>query len=243
MSQQSGPPLRFLMIIGAAFIIVVIVGASFVFIKPPAQKMTLIIDKKAPYFTAVDEFNNNVSLDNYTGKVLMIDFIYTHCPNPNGTNGECSTETANMNTLLTLLQQKGYTSNDFHFISVSIDWKFDNVTTMYNYGYDRAEHQFQYWSFLSGNEQQINNITSGYDVVAQYDNTTINNTTVPVITTQPSVNNSIEYMTHSVEAYLIDRNGYIRMYKDSSGQIFPITTSNWNPKDILKQMVTLLNEK
>lgn len=241
MSKQINPIWKKYLIIGSGILIIaIIIGEAIVLTTP--QPLDMMIYKKAPDFNLVDQNNNNVTLNTYLGKVLMIDFIYTHCPNPNGTLGECSTETANMNNLLTILINKSFTSSEFHFISVSVDWKFDNVSTMYAYGMDRAEGRFQYWSFLSGNQAQITSIASNYSIVADYENTTINNSTVPLQSTQPSINNTIEYMSHTLMAYLIDKNGDIRMLKSSTGTIFPISGTTWIPSDVANQIITLINE-
>ena len=231
---------KYLLIIFSAVMIVIIVAAGITLITP--QPTTLIVYKKAPSFTLTDENNNNVTLNTFLGKTLIMDFIYTHCPNPNGTLGECSTETVKMGTLLSDLMNMGYTGNDFHLISISIDWKFDNVSTMKAYGQDRGEGQFQYWSFLSGTKSQIENISKGYYIEADYINTTNTfNQTVPVVT-QPIVNNTVEYMSHSLMVYLIDKHGYIRIPKDKQGTLLPITGTDWLAKNVAKYVSQLIKE-
>ena len=242
MSNQFNLPWRKLLLLGSAVVIIVlIVGAGIVLTAPTPMKF--IKYQKAAPFTLIDQNNNTMTLNNYLGKVLVMDFIYTHCPNPNGTLGECSTETANMNNMLTDLLQMGYTTNDFHFISISFDWKFDNVSVMKAYGENRAEGQFQYWSFLSGSQAQVKNATTGYHIDAEYFNTTNNlNQTVPLVTAQPSVNNTVEYMGHSLMVYLIDKTGYIRILEGNKGELFPVSGSTWSPKEVVKQVVALIKE-
>ena len=43
-------------------------------------------------------------------------------------------------------------------------------------------------------------------------------------------------------AYLIDKNGDIRMLKSSTGTIFPISGTTWIPRDVANQIITLINE-
>ena len=223
----------------AVLLIAIIVVAGLVFFTP--KQPFLAKGWKAKSFTLVNENNQTVTLNNYSGKVLIMDFIYTHCPNLNGTLGECSTETLKMNTLLADLLNMGYNANQFHLISISFDWKFDNVTTMRAYGMDRAEGQFKYWSFLSGNEQQVNNVTSGYYITAYYENQT--NSSTPIQTTTPPANNQVEYMGHSIIVYLIDKHGYIRFQKDSQGTLETISGTNWLASDVAKLVSVLINEK
>ncbi len=216
----------------AGVLIVIVVGAGIVLSTPQPIKFKNI--GKASPFTLVDQNNNTVTLNNYLGKTLILDFIYTHCPNPNGTLGECSTETLKMNTLLGDLTHMGYTSKDFHMISISIDWKYDNVSTMLAYGKDRAEGQFQYWSFLSGNQQQVENATKGYYITADYNNVTNG--------FQPTVNNSVEYMSHSLMVYLIDKNGNIELPIDSHGSFYEINNLSWKASDVAKLVSALIKQ-
>ena len=217
---------------------ILIIAGLFVF---TPQQPTLTVAWKAAPFTLVNQDNQTVTLNSYLGKVLIISFIYTHCPNPNGTLGECSTITLKMNTMLTDLQNMGYNANQFHLLSISFDWKFDNVSTMKAYGQDRGEGQFNYWSFLSGNEQQVNNVTKGYYVTANYDNQT--NSTTPVQTTPPPTDNQIEYMTHSEIVYLVDKQGNIRIAKDSQGTLQLVDGITWSASTVAQYVRQLINEK
>lgn len=230
----------YLLMIFSGVLIVIIIGAVLVMNAPQPVRFKNI-GKAAP-FTLQDQNNNTVTLNNYTGKVLIMDFIYTHCPNPNGTLGECSTETLKMNTLMGDLINMGYNSSDFHLISISFDWKFDNASTMLAYGKDRAEGKFQYWSFLSGNEQEVNNATAGYHISAVYNNVTNSlNQTVPEVT-QPATNNLVEYMTHSLQVIIINKNGDIEVPLDSHGTMTLINNIYWKASDVANIVSTLINQ-
>ena len=193
---------RMIVLLSSVFIIIIVVGAGFVL----TMKNDVPLKDWGPAgdFTLVDQNNDSVSLSNFSGKVLAIDFIYSHC------HDVCPIETAKMNTLLSKLLDAGYTSSEFHFITISFDWKFDNTTTLKSYGLDRAEGQFDYWSFLSGNQTQIQNVTKAYGVYADYVNTTVNNTTVPLMTTQPNEHNMVDYLDHNQVLTIVDKQGIRR---------------------------------
>ena len=212
----------FLAVVGVGIILIVIASAFILTYQQPVKLANL---GSASNFKLVDQDNNNVTLNNYTGKVLVIDFIYSHCTDM------CPIETAKMNTLLTQLQNAGYTSDQFHFISISFDYKFDNATTMKAYATDRAEGQFQYWSFLSGTKDNVLNVTKAYGNYGYYLNTTVNNTTVPVMTSQPLANNTIDYMTHNLVLTIIDSQGIRR---DA------IVGAGWPSNDVFKIIKTLI---
>lgn len=170
----------FVVFAGIVFIIIV-AAAGIILTQQPA------IEFKdwgpAPQFNLLDQNNNSVTLDSYnTSDVLIINFIYTHCPDyANGTPGSCSLETAKMNSVVQSLMNDHYTSSQFHVISISFDYLLDNPAIMKEYGMDRAEGNFQYWSFLSGNETQTHSATKAYGVYAEYFNET--NTTTTTTTT------------------------------------------------------------
>lgn len=240
MSQILNQYWKYIIVGVPALLIIGVLLIAGLFVFAPAQPV-LTKGWKAKPFTLVNQDNQTVTLNNFSGKVLIVSFIYTHCPNPNGTLGECSTITLKMNTLLTDLLNMGYTANQFHLLSISFDWKFDNVSTMKAYGLDRGEGQFTYWSFLSGNEQEINNVTAGYYVEATYNNQT--NSSLPLQTTPPPTNNQVEYMTHSEIVYLIGKQGYIRIPKDSQGTLQLVEGITWSASTVAKYVQQLINEK
>ena len=193
---------RMIVLMSGLLIIVIVIGAGLVL----SMKTSVQLQDYGPTanFSLVDQNNEFITLDNFSGKVLVIDFIYSHC------HDVCPLETSKMNNLLAKILDSGYSSSEFHFITISFDWKFDNASTLKNYALDRAEGQFDYWSFLSGTQTQIQNVTSQYGVYADYVNTTVNNTTVPIMTTQPGDHNMVDYMVHNQVVTIVDKQGIRR---------------------------------
>lgn len=212
-----------LVVLFSVFVIfAIVVMSSFVLMSQPQVELKNF--GQASNFKLLDENNNTVTLDNYTGKVLLIDFIYSHC------NDMCPAETANLNNLKAKLNNGGYNENHFHFISISFDWKFDNATTMKAYGQDRAVGQFQYWSFLSGNEQEIKTVTSDYGVYSAYLNQT--NSTIPIMTATPLANNTITYMEHMMVLTIVDVHGVRRAVH---------VGMDWPFNDVYKEVKSLID--
>lgn len=218
---------RIILIGSALLILVVIVAADIVITTPPA--ISLQNEGPAGNFNLVDQNNTNVTLNTYLGKVLVIDFIYTHCPDA------CPIETARMNDLMTKLLNANYTSNDFHFLSISFDWKFDNHSTMKAYGLDRAEGRFQYWSFLSGTKNNTEQATKEYGVWDIYTNSTDPNGQIPPSTVNPPLtNNTVDYMTHDLVLTIVDSHGIVR--ESIPGSNWPLNTVFKDVSYLIKQM-------
>lgn len=219
---------RKIIVISSAFVILVtLVGADIIVSTPPA--FALENHGPAGNFNLVNQNDQNVTLNNYTGKVLVIDFIYTHCPDA------CPIETAQMNDLMTKLIQANYTSSEFHFLSISFDWKFDNYSTMKAYGQARAESRFQYWSFLSGTKNNTEQATKEYGVWDIYVNSTNSNGEVPPSTVNPPLtNNTVDYMLHELVLTVVDSHGIVRVIYPGPG--WPLLT-------IFKDVSYLINQE
>ena len=85
---------------------------SFIYAIPPAPwEIDEIIGQEAPAFTLEDLDGNSVSLQDYKGKVLLINFWATWCP-------PCKDEIPSLNQL-----HKKYSGKDFAVIGISTDDK------------------------------------------------------------------------------------------------------------------------
>ena len=177
-------------------LIIFVFGASFVFLRPNTIPQYRNYGT-AGNFSLLNQYGNNMSLDNYTGKVLLIDFIYTHCPDV------CPLEASNMNALLLKLISNKYSENQFHFISISFDYRYENQSTLQafeNIHMNNVSQELNYWSFLYGSFADFNktylyhgsylNITSEYGVYVQYNNTITNSN----FSTLNAPNNKVDYI-------------------------------------------------
>jgi cytochrome oxidase Cu insertion factor (SCO1/SenC/PrrC family) len=226
---------QFLIIISALGVIIIIIGASVIL----SQPIPIQFDDygKAPNFNLKDENNNDVTLETYKDNgVLVISFIYTLCPdNEDHTPGECSIETAKMNTLLGKLLELGYNEFQFHLLSISFDWKNDNATTMKAYGQERASSNFKYWSFLSGNQTEVEKTTLAYGVNAGYSNETIPLAANKLIQKNEKIttinHNTTAGMYHSSVVWIIDNNRVKRMYH---------LGTDWLASEVVKEVEALI---
>ena len=196
--------------IGSALILIIIViGLSFVFLKPAT--IPEYRNYGAPgSFSLLDQYGKNVTLNNYTGKVLLIDFIYTHCPDV------CPLESSNMNALLLKLINNKYNADQFHFISISFDYRYENQTTLQAFEkvhINNMSQELNYWSFLYGSFADFNktypyhgtnkNVTSEYGVYVQYNNTITSSNFSPL----NAPNNIVDYIEHNLVLTLVDAKG------------------------------------
>lgn len=232
-------------IMGIGFIIIMI---GSVFILTQQQPTVQFVNYgTAPNFSLQDQDNKSVTINSYNNSdILIVYFMYTHCPDyPNGTLGTCSLETAKMNTFMQGMIDAGYNNSHFHIISISFDYLYDNPHIMKEYGMDRAEGNFKYWSFLSGSKEQTENATKAYGVYAEYFNETTVNTTstttfsyktknnLPVINSVDKIaHNSSSGWSHTSVMWLIDKNRDLRLLN---------TGSEWTSNQLLREVQALIH--
>jgi len=134
----------------------------------------------APDFTLIDQSGQPVSLASLRGHVLLLDFVYTHCPGP------CpiltGTHVAVQRALPSELAEK------VRFVSISLDPARDTPEAMRQYATARGA-DLAHWSFLTGAPEAVAGVLERYGVGAK-----------------PGANGEIE---HLVITYLIDAQGRI----------------------------------
>ncbi len=100
---------------------------------------------KISNFSYTNQLGQLVSADSLKGKILVVDYFFTRCPNP------CPTLTRNMKKM-----QDAFLKSDslVHFISFTVDPRRDSVATLKKYA-DRYGVRHNNWWFLTGDKQSI----------------------------------------------------------------------------------------
>jgi protein SCO1/2 len=134
----------------------------------------------APAFALIDQDRRPVSLASLRGHVLLLDFVYTHCPGP------CPILTARhvevQRALPPALAEK------VRFVSISLDPARDTPEALRAYATARGADLAR-WSFLTGEVGQVGDVLERYGVGAR-----------------PGKNGEID---HLVITYVIDAEGRI----------------------------------
>lgn len=107
--------------------------------------------------TFVNQDGNSVTMNDYAGRVRVVDFIFTHCPTI------CPGMTAEMRRVQVAHEVAG---DALHFLSFSVDPERDTVEQLQFYA-DLYEADTRNWHFLTGNKKDIYRIArEGYMVTA-----------------------------------------------------------------------------
>ncbi|MEO0168366.1 MAG: SCO family protein [candidate division WOR-3 bacterium] len=133
-------------------------------------------------FTLMDEDGKEVKLRDFKGKVLVVGYIYTHCPDI------CPMITQNMKEIYKLL------GNDAVFLSITIDPERDQPKVLKEYK-EIHEIKATNWKFLTGNPATIDSLLKivGIDKSKYEEGNTY-------------------FLSHTDRIHIIDKNGYIRGY-------------------------------
>lgn len=102
-------------------------------------------------FDLVDEHGRTATLSNYDGRVILLTFLYTSCPDV------CPAITADLRETHGLL---GDVADEVSIVAISVDPGRDTVESARHYS-DRWEMTDR-WDFLVGSEEELSRLWSAY---------------------------------------------------------------------------------
>jgi protein SCO1 len=109
---------------------------------------------EVPDFTLVNQNGKAIHLQQFSGKPLLLTFIYTRCPFPD----YCPRMSDNFVQVLQQLQKDPKTFGQAQLLSISIDPEHDNPAALRSYGeryVGRVDPKFVHWEFASGSPEQV----------------------------------------------------------------------------------------
>ncbi len=120
--------------------------------KTPLGKV--LIDHKMPSFSLIDQSGNTVSLADFRGKVVVVDFIYTRCPLPD----VCPRLSATFASVSKKLRDA-----QVEFLSITIDPQYDTPAVLQEYA--RRWQAGESWKFLTGTSEQIQEVAGLFGLI------------------------------------------------------------------------------
>ena len=178
------------------------------------QGTTLNPADVAPSFQLRDQVGDPVGLSDLAGKVVVLTFLYTYCPDV------CPLVTE---TLRRTHQLLGSDASEVELVAITVDPKRDTVERAYQYSQEKD--MLNRWRFLVGSEEQIASIWRAYWLdpvrdagVSQddshgdglQDQDDHNEGDVGARATTDGVANGY-LVSHTAPVFLIDRRGYRRV--------------------------------
>jgi protein SCO1/2 len=152
-------------------------------IEPVRSTYQLAVINPAPDFELIDLKGESVSLKDLKGKIKIINFIYTSCPDV------CPIVTGRLLKLQETLRKEGLLGEKVEIISISLDPERDTPEELKKYS-ESFKAESNGWLFLRGGEKETKKALSNYD-----------------IWTKKLENGTID---HVMRVYLVDGNDRIR---------------------------------
>lgn len=115
-------------------------------------------DAPAPHFALTDQDGKSASLDDYRGKWLVMDWIYTSCVTT------CPALTANMKMLMDGLGE--YAGPEIQLVSITFDPDRDTAQAMKSYS-KKVGGDVPAWAWLSGAKEETDAMAAAYGKVYQ----------------------------------------------------------------------------
>lgn len=115
----------------------------------PGSKM-LPIGARVPEVTLVNQDGRKIRFSDFSGKAMLVTFIYTRCPMPDF----CPRLSSEFSRIQNELKRNPEDYKKTHLLTISFDPKYDspNVLRRYGLGYlDGDKSGFSHWDFASAN--------------------------------------------------------------------------------------------
>ena len=175
-------------------------------------------------FNLLDEHGRAATLYNYKGKVILLTFLYTTCPDV------CPAVTVDLRETHQLL---GSDADEVSIVAISVDPARDTVESALRYS-DRWEMTDR-WDFLVGDEEELSRLWAAYYISAVVENELSGSDGMD--TTSSSSGGALDSLaqdsylvTHSTPVYVIDADGIRRV----------VFTSPFDPEDLAHDVRLLL---
>lgn len=141
-----------------------------------------------PNFSLVNQENKEVSLNDFKGNILVVDFFFT----------QCQSICPKMTSQLTRVQEEFKHDENLKILSFSVDPEADSPEVLKEYA-KKFEADETKWSFITGKKDSIYNLAQkGFFLSAMEDS-----------------ERPLEFI-HSEKLVLVDKNGWIRGYYDGT---------------------------
>jgi len=138
---------------------------------------------KMPPFSLANQNGERISLETFRGQPFVLTFVFTRCPVPNF----CPRMSSNFEELQAAIKNGSGTLATTRLLSVTLDPDYDTPKVLSDYAaFHHADSKI--WTFGTGDEKEIESLTSAFSVYRQTEGGTI---------------------SHGLATALINRNGTV----------------------------------
>lgn len=112
---------------------------------------------RLPAYTLTNQLNQRFKTDDFKGRVLVLNFIFTRCPLPDF----CPRESANLSSAIRQMTADASMPTNWHVLTVSFEPEHDTPRVLEAYG-RRYDSDPRRWTFATGAHEQIQPLGSHF---------------------------------------------------------------------------------
>jgi protein SCO1/2 len=121
-----------------------------------------------PRFSLTNQSGERISLETFRGEPLVLTFVFTRCPVPNF----CPRMSNNFEELQSAIKKGSGALGKTRLLSITLDPGYDTPAVLSDYAaFHRADSRI--WTFATGDEREIDALTSAFSVYRQTEGGTI----------------------------------------------------------------------
>ena len=167
-----------------------------------------------PDFGLVNQDGKRIHLAQYRGKVLLLTFVYTRCPQPD----QCTLMSNNFAAIDQALQKQPETYDKTHLLTISFDPDYDTPKVLRSYGASHtgrySDETFQHWEFATGSKDEVKGIAQFFGLRYYHD-----------------TESDDEQVIHSMRTAIVGGDGKVlKLYRGNE----------WKPEEILDELRRLM---
>jgi protein SCO1 len=123
---------------------------------------------ETPAFKLTNQNGEPISLETFRGQPFVLTFVFTRCPVPNF----CPRMSNNFEELQAAIKRGSGTLATTRLLSITLDPGYDTPKILSDYaGFHHADSKI--WTFVTGDDKQIDSLTSAFSVYRQNEGGTI----------------------------------------------------------------------
>jgi protein SCO1 len=149
----------------------------------------LVPGEHVPDVPMVNQDGKTIHLSDFTGKAVLVTFLYTRCPSPSF----CPRLTSQFARIQQELKKSPTDYNNTHLITISFDPKYDRPPVMRKYGLAYLDGDFSgfaHWDFASTSEMDLGRLAQAFGLqYEQQDNRIAHNMSIVLIAPDGTVAN------------------------------------------------------
>lgn len=170
---------------------------------------------EVPDFGLLNQDGKRIHLAQYRGKVLLITFVYTRCPQPD----QCTLMSNNFAAIDSALQKQPENYDKTHLLTISFDPDYDTPKVLRSYGASHtgrySDETFQHWEFATGSRDEVKGIAQFFGLRYYHD-----------------TESDDEQVIHSMRTAIVG----------SDGKLLTLYRGNeWKPEEVLTELKNLLS--